>query len=122
MIGINDLKIGKPITYITANQIAIIKRIKQVSPKTKIIMQSTLPVNEKMLATIYKRLNNADIDLMNNALKKACAALNVTYVNLHTVLTDDDEQLQKELSTDGLHLKPGAYVKWVGLLKSLKLL
>jgi lysophospholipase L1-like esterase len=70
MIGINDLKIGKSLAYITANQIAIIKRIKQLSPKTKIVMQSTLPVNDGMLAAIYKRLNNKAINEMNVALQK----------------------------------------------------
>lgn len=122
MIGINDLKIGKSISYITANQVAIIKRIKEISPKTKIMMQSTLPVNESMLAAIYKRLNNADINSMNSSLQKACENLGVIYVDLHPVLADSNGQLQQELSTDGLHLKPAAYAKWVALLKSLKLL
>jgi len=122
MTGINDLKIGKPLAYITANQIAIIKRIKQLSPKTKIVMQSTLPVNEGMLAAIYKRLNNKAINEMNVALQNACKEMGVTYVDLHPVLTDEKGQLQQELSTDGLHLKPAAYEKWVALLQSKKLL
>ena len=122
MIGINDLKIGKPISYITAQQLKIVNKIKQISPKTKIIMQSTLPVNEVMLANIYKRLNNVDISLMNNALKTAFKETGVTYVDLHPVLTDENGQLQQVLSTDGLHLKPAAYVKWIEQLKFLKLL
>ena len=85
-------------------------------------MQSTLPVNESMLANIYKRLNNVDISLMNNALKTACKETGVTYVDLHPVLTDENGQLQQVLSTDGLHLKPAAYVKWIEQLKFLKLL
>lgn len=122
MIGINDLKIGKPISYITAQQIKIVNRIKQISPKTKIIMLGTLPVNEGMLANIYKRLNNVEISIMNNALKSACKELGVSYVDLHPVLTDEDGQLQQVLSTDGLHLKPAAYVKWIEQLKLLKFL
>jgi lysophospholipase L1-like esterase len=48
--------------------------------------------------------------------------MGVTYVDLHPVLTDEQGQLQQELSTDGLHLKPAAYEKWVALLQAKKLL
>ncbi|MFD2285938.1 GDSL family lipase [Pedobacter petrophilus] len=116
MIGINDLKIGVPISEITARQKAIINIITTESPKTKIFMQSTLPVNEKMLAEIYKRLNNHDISKMNSALQKLCKKLQVSYIDLWPVMINKEGQLQQKLSTDGLHLKPNAYLKWVKYL------
>lgn len=122
MIGINDLKIGKAIDSITANQIRIIEKIKRLSPRTKIYMQSTLPVNEGMLASIYKRLNNADITKMNTALKLACKQKKVTYLDLHPIMIDENTQLKSSLSTDGLHLKPEAYLNWVNYLKTNKFL
>ena len=122
MIGINDLKIGKAIDSITANQIRIIEKIKRLSPRTKIYMQSTLPVNESMLASIYKRLNNADIAKMNTALKLACKQKRVTYIDLQPLMVDENEQLKSSLSTDGLHLKPEAYLNWVNYLKTNKFL
>ena len=120
MIGINDLKIGVPIDTIAANQIKIINKIKQLSPRTKIYMQSTLPVNESMLASIYKRLNNVDIAKMNVALKLACKKNNVVYIDLHPLMEDENGQLKKNWSTDGLHLKPEAYVNWVAYLNTIK--
>ncbi len=122
MIGINDLKIGKTIDTITANQIKIIDKIRLFSPGTKIYMQSTLPVNESMLASIYKRLNNADIAKMNVALKLACKQNKVKYIDLHPIMIDGKAQLKQSLSTDGLHLQPEAYVIWVNYLKINKLL
>jgi lysophospholipase L1-like esterase len=122
MIGINDLKIGTPIDSITIGQIKIIEKIKQLSPRTKIYMQSTLPVHEDMLASIYKRLNNGAITKMNIALKLACKQQNVRFIDLHPVMRDQNGQLQKVLSTDGLHLKPEAYVIWVNYLQTNKLL
>lgn len=118
MIGINDLKIGVPVPEITARQKAIIEIIKAESPKTKIFMQSTLPVNEKMLAEIYRRLNNRDISKMNSALKKLCKKLLVNYIDLWPVVISKEGQLQQELSTDGLHLKPNAYLEWVKYLNN----
>lgn len=122
MIGINDLKIGKAIDTITANQIKIIEKIRRLSPRTKIYMESTLPVNESMLANIYKRLNNADIAKMNVALKLACKQEKVKYIDLQPIMIDENAQLKKSLSTDGLHLKPEAYLNWVNYLKTNKFL
>lgn len=122
MIGINDLKIGKDIDIITSNQKKIIGKIKSLSPKTKIYMQSTLPVHESMLADIYQRLNNKDINKMNVALKMVCKQLNVKYVDLHPIMLDQNLQLKKSWSTDGLHLRPEAYLAWVNYLKTNKLL
>ncbi|MBC7508211.1 MAG: GDSL family lipase [Ferruginibacter sp.] len=122
MIGINDLKIGKVIDSITANQIRIIEKIRRLSPRTKIYMQSTLPVNEGMLASIYKRLNNADIAKMNTALKFTCKEKRVTFIDLHPIMIDENAQLKYSLSTDGLHLKPEAYLNWVNYLKTNKFL
>lgn len=120
MIGINDLKIGKVIDTITANQKRIIEKIKRLSPKTKIYMQSTLPVNESMLADIYKRLNNQDIAKMNMALKMVCKQLKVKYIDVQTIMLDENSQLKKSWSTDGLHLRPEAYVAWVAYFKTNK--
>ena len=122
MIGINDLKIGKAIDSITANQIRIIEKIRRLSPRTKIYMQSILPVNEGMLASIYKRLNNTDIAKINTALKLACKQKRVTYIDLRPIMVDENTQLKSSLSTDGLHLKPEAYLNWVNYLKTNKFL
>jgi lysophospholipase L1-like esterase len=122
MIGINDLKIGLAVDSITIGQTRIIKQIKKLSPRTKIYMQSTLPVNESMLANIYKRLNNEAINQMNTALKLVCTQQKVGYIDVHSTLTDQNGQLKQTLSTDGLHLKPEAYVIWVNYLKTNKLL
>lgn len=122
MIGVNDLKIGKAIDTITANQKKIIAKIKTLSPKTKIYMQSTLPVHENMLADIYKRLNNKDISQMNVALKQLCKQMKVGYIDLYAIMLDENSQLKKSWSTDGLHLKPDAYEAWVAYLKTNKLL
>ncbi len=120
MIGINDLKIGVPTDTITSNQVKIINKIRQLSPNTKIYMQSTLPVNEWMLAAIYKRLNNVDIAKMNVSLKLACKKQKVDFIDLHPIMIDESGQLKKDLSTDGLHLKPEAYVNWVAYLHTNK--
>ncbi|QHL89388.1 GDSL family lipase [Nibribacter ruber] len=122
-IGVNDIKRGTPTSYIVHNYRRMLQRIQQESPKTKVYLQSILPVNEPMLAAIYKNITNARIQELNTQLQAlAQGQKNVRYVNIHPALVDSTGQLDKDLSTDGLHLKLVAYIKWVEQLKKEKAL
>lgn len=119
-IGVNDLKRGANINELAKSHERIIKLIKQTSPKTKLFVQSILPVNEGMLAAIYDKITNERIDKANQNLRELAAKYNCTYVDLHQSALKLNGELKKELSTDGLHLQPMAYIVWANYLKSLK--
>lgn len=120
-IGVNDIKRGATIAEVSENQERIIKLITQTSPKTKLYVQSVLPVNESMLASIYAKITNERITKVNQKLKVIAQKYGCTYVDLHqSKLKGADGQLIKEYSTDGLHLQPLAYIIWADYLKSLK--
>jgi lysophospholipase L1-like esterase len=121
-IGVNDIKRGVPTAAIAGAYRRILQRIKQESPKTKVYVQSVLPVNEGMLAAIYKNITNARIQDLNTQLQALAKEYRYTYVNIHPALVDATGQLDKNLSTDGLHLKLVAYTKWVEQLKKEKAL
>ena len=123
MIGVNDIKRGTPLSYIMANYDRIVTKVKAVSPKTTIYLQSVLPVTESILADIYARINNATIRTLNDSLRAVAGKYQCTYVDLHReVFADDKGQLKRELTTDGLHLKHAAYLLWVDYLKKKKYL
>lgn len=120
-IGVNDIKRGASINEISRNHERIIKLITQTSPKTKLYVESILPVSESMLASIYAKITNERIVNANLKLKELTKKYGCTYVDLHqSELKGSDGQLKKELSTDGLHLQPIAYIIWANYLKSLK--
>ncbi len=120
-IGVNDIKRGASVEEVSTNLEKIIKLIKQKSPKTKLYVQSILPVNEGMLAAIYLKITNERVDAVNQKVKELAGKYDFTYVDLHqSQLKGTDGQLKKELSTDGLHLQPMAYITWANYLKSLK--
>lgn len=122
-IGVNDIKRGIALSEISRNHERMIRMIRQRSPKTKIYLQSILPVNEGMLAAIYARIKNEKIDLVNQKLKELAKKYNCVYVDLHqSALKGGDGQLKAALSTDGLHLQPEAYIIWANYLKSLQYL
>lgn len=123
LIGVNDIKRGTPLEYILYNYDRIIRKVKEVSPHTTLYLQSVLPVTENILASIYAKIRNEKIRELNEGLKALAVKYKLTYADLHNdVFKDGDGQLQRQLTTDGLHLKPAAYILWIDYLRRKKYL
>ena len=122
LIGVNDLKRGIPVDRVAQNYQRIVERIKAGSPKTKLYIQSLLPVNEKMLSESYKKVTNERIAALNERLVQLADHYQCAYINVHSVMTDEQGQLAKELTPDGIHLWPSSYIRWVNYLKDKKYL
>lgn len=116
-IGVNDIKRGTPVEDIAKNYERIILKVKREAPKTKLYLQSILPVTESILASIYDNIRNPRITALNKLMQTLCLKHNVQYVDLTKLLADQQGQLQRNLTTDGLHLQPEAYVLWANYLK-----
>ena len=122
LIGINDMKRGIPPDTIAKTYARIVETIRRISPKTKLFLQSVLPVNESMLGAPYKKLTNESIRRLNVHIRSIAASSGTTYVDLHPVLADEKGALKSEYTQDGIHLWPDAYIHWVELLRGKKLL
>lgn len=123
MIGVNDLKRGIPTSTIIANYARIVQQIQKDSPKTKIYLNSILPIHPTKLIASFKAVNNGDIATLNVGLQALSAKTkNVTFINLHPVVADDSGNLREEITPDGIHLEVAAYVELVNYLRKLKAL
>lgn len=123
MIGVNDLKRGIPTAYIIRNYERIVTKIRRESPKTKIYLNSILPINNEKLIEAFKAVNNKDIETLNQALKEISAKnKQVQFVDLYPVVADHSGQLRQEITPDGIHLEMNAYVEVVDYLKKIKVL
>ncbi|RPD40889.1 GDSL-type esterase/lipase family protein [Chitinophaga barathri] len=122
LIGVNDLKRGTPVDVIVRNYERITDMLKAGSPKTKIYLQSVLPVNDSILVEGFKKVTNANVALVNEGLQRIAREKGCTYVNLHEVFADARGQLKIEETPDGLHLRVGSYPAWVNYLRSKKYL
>lgn len=120
LIGVNDLKRGIPNEMIIENYRKIVALVKQQSPKTKLYLQSVLPINEALLIEAFQQVKMGNIKHLNDALEQIAKENKVVYVDLSKALADNDGQLKKEFTPDGIHLRPVAYITWVNYLKSLK--
>ncbi len=114
MIGTNDLAwAGKTVPETRDNIEKIIDRIQAESPKTKIYLQSVLPVIDGRI----EKFDNADINAVNPLLAQLAREKNVTWIDLNSVFRDSGGQLRVEFTEDGLHLNGEAYRLWYELIK-----
>lgn len=121
MIGINDLSRSIPVEVLLDNYRRMIQLTETVSPKTKLYFQTILPVNRSFqkLELHYKASENAI--MVNENLRQWAAAGEIQLIDLTEGFSDQDQQLKKEYSWDGIHLTVQGYQQWVNLLKAKKL-
>lgn len=121
MIGVNDLKREVPTSYIIANYHKIVERIQKESPRTRIYLNSILPINEAKLIEPFRAVKNEDVNQLNTALMNISSSYKkVKYVDLHQVLADKQGQLRADITPDGIHLEVSAYIEVVDYLKKTK--
>ena len=119
LIGTNDVGKDVPVNEALNNLEAIIQSITRDYPLTEIKLLSILPVNEgeEYKQIVYIRTNEK-IQKWNQAYRElASAYMQVEFVPVFDSLIDQEGQLKKDYTTDGLHLSvPGYHV----LTKALK--
>lgn len=113
LIGTNDLRNAKTPEYIIKRIAQITEKIKKDSPNTVLYLQSVLPTYNRPERPI------SSVKAINKGIKKLADGNNVFYIDLfsHFANPDDQEQLCRELSLDGLHLNAKGYLKWKELIQ-----
>lgn len=111
LIGTNDIGKDVPVNEALNNLEAIIQSIARDYPLTEIKLLSILSVNEgeEYKQTVYIRTNEK-IQEWNQAFQElASAYMQVEFVPVFDSLIDQEGQLKKEYTTDGLHLSVTGY-------------
>lgn len=122
MDGINDQFRKLPHEVSINNYQRIIRKIKAVSPRTKIYLESALPINESMASEPYTKGRNVLVPGLNKKLKALAEQERITYIDICPLFQDEGGVLKKELTMDGVHLKPAAYITWAAFLRQNKFL
>jgi lysophospholipase L1-like esterase len=121
MMGINDVGSSIPTSMIIDNYKKVVETIQRVSPKTKIYIQSPLPLNESVLLYDYLKGKEVSVKALIAGAREIAERYKLTYVDLNEVLAEDDV-LKKEFTTDGIHVNIDAYKVWVAYLKHKRFL
>ena len=112
--GTND--IGKNISPqdIANNIKIIIQKIQESLPECKIFIQSVYPVNTVRKPTFFSKTGirtNVVIDELNALLQNLCYQCDCVYIDVNSSLKDEDGNLKKEYTVDGLHLTKEGYIQ-----------
>ena len=116
LIGINDLwnnnsPNNPSAEYIANNIIQIAQVINAETPKTKIYVQTVLPIEKEQYKTSILKVNE---------IIKANEKENLyQIVDLYSIFVNENGLIRKELSTDGIHLNEMGYDAWVEFIKPL---
>lgn len=118
LIGINDVNRGTPADTIVRRIGMIARKIKTDSPKTKLYLQSVLPVTDhyKMFQGHTSRWQV--IPEINKGLIRLAAEEGATYIDLYSHFMDEKTgKMNINYTNDGLHLLGKGYMKWVEIVK-----
>lgn len=118
LIGVNDINQGTSADTIVQRISMITEKIKRESPKTKLYLQSVLPVTDH-----YKMFNGHTsrwqvIGEVNQGLVRLAEQEKVTYIDLYSHFVDPATgKMNIDYTNDGLHLLGKGYLKWVKIVE-----
>lgn len=118
LIGINDVNRGASADTIVGQIKRITQKIKNDSPKTKLYLQSVLPVTDhyKMFGGHTKHWKM--IGEINEKLQLLAQKEEVVYIDLYSHFVDPSTgKMSIDYTNDGLHLLGKGYMKWCEILK-----
>jgi lysophospholipase L1-like esterase len=112
LIGINDLfRNDMSSQKVFDNIISIVNKIKQGSSQTVIYVQTILPTTTESLKT--------KIQLTNSMLKDSESNESFKLISLHDHFKLDDDSMNMDFSTDGVHLNEQGYSIWTNVVSIL---
>ena len=88
-------------------------------PQTQIYVESVLPLNPTMPNFPQHYDKEEHVLALNKLLQANAAAGGYTYVDIFHLFVDPDGRLQSQLTYEGLHVRPPAYVIWVDYLMKM---
>lgn len=114
MIGVNDLSAGRTPEAVAADVATLIDRVAAASPRTRLYVQSVLPINDRDIpdASWAHWKKKAEIVETNRLVEALCRARGIVYIDLASRMMDETGLLDKRYTNDGLHLTGEGYLVW----------
>lgn len=118
LIGINNVSRGASADTIVSEIGMIIRKIKKESPKTKLYLQSVLPVNDCYGMFEGHTSRWQVVEQINNLLQPLAQKEGATYIDLYTHFVDGDTgKMNPQYTNDGVHLLGRGYLLWRDIVK-----
>ncbi|MDE6758835.1 MAG: lysophospholipase [Clostridia bacterium] len=118
--GINDIDRNVPVEEIAGNIEAILNSIRSNCPNCRIIVQSVYPINKNIRPYYLNKVNNRTneaVRQLNALLPDICEKYDCTFLDIYSYLADEDGNLNKSFTRDGLHLIKKGYFYIAEIIK-----
>lgn len=112
LTGANDISHHLTADSITNAIVDLVQTIKEQTPTTRIYVESILPINNSYGR--YKNMIDKEevVREINKQLQPRLEEIGVTWLDVYPLFTDEEGNLRKDFTNDGLHLLGPAYLKW----------
>jgi lysophospholipase L1-like esterase len=118
LMGINDLLKEAPESLIMENFHRILYQLKASSPLTEVYFLSLLPVNPELRNSDTPEFTtNEAVDHLNLTIKNFTDTFGLNYIDVNSILKNENGSIDSTLSEDGVHVKQIAYEKMKAILK-----
>ncbi len=115
-LGINELSGTNAIQRAINNYSHLVYRLKTVSPDSKIYIVSVAPMTHSSETSTF---NNEIIKEFNSQLEKFSKPWGATYVDLASILTNEQGALPESYSSDGyVHMTNTVYSYWANFFRT----
>lgn len=114
MIGINNILQSQKQSILINNYKSLLKSINEKIPNTRIVIESILPVNNKISGS---KAENTVINELNQNLQKIAQINKMDYVDINSKFLDKDGQLDASYTIDGIHLNAKGYAIWKDVIE-----
>ncbi len=117
LIGVNNVSRGHSVDSIAGGVEKIVKRIRKESPRTRLYVQSMLPVND-CYGMFGGHTSRADsVPLINQRYRNIAAENGATFIDLYSSFADPETgKMNPQYTNDGLHLLGSGYLVWRDLI------
>ncbi len=119
MIGTNDINGGVSQSEILTRYEQIIDEIYSALPQVDLYCMSIIPQNEQIEEYSHIKLDKttAEIIAINPKIRALAEGRGATYLDLFSLIADENDHLIREYSDDGLHLNTKGLAVWTQLIK-----
>lgn len=91
----------------------LLDSIMKGNPDAEVLLESLTPLNECKFNTVC---DNNKIKNVNKMIEQTARERGLCYINIYDIF-EENGQLPMSLSSDGQHLRPEAYRRWVGVIQ-----
>lgn len=106
LIGTNDLAAGRNLSEILEDYENLVAQIKREMPETKLYLQSIIPSHSD------PSRRTEDIQYLNQGIQAIATKNDLQYIDVFSVLADENHELNRLYSDDGVHPNGMGYFQW----------